>query len=275
MLPTQGPPTLAGMEERDPMVEELRAPVLLVTERRTMKLRDRVRATRDLLRHHLLQQGKDAPEFVKLPTEQSLAVEYSTGRNVVRHALAALQQEGLISRTQGSGTALRRIKIRTVHLKLRGLALGLAHGGEQISYETQRIEFRPAPAPVAEIFGIVVGTRIAVFERRCYYKGNTLSLNSRYLLAGIAENLLANDETETNDWYGALERAAGTKIAGARTITEALAADEWLAPDLVIPIGSPIFMVHRTVYDVEGGALEFDLTRSRGDLIEMETWTPR
>lgn len=238
-----------------------------------MRLRDRVRAVRDLIRHQLLEQSHEQSDPVRLPCEHELALEYSTSRNVVRHALAALQQEGFVRRTQGSGTAVRKPKIRVDQTRLRGLALGLAKNGDLIYYEPQLIEYRPAPAPIADALGLVVGAQVAVIERRAAYGGVPLSLNSRYLPMSIGKRIL--DEQPTNDWFGALEHAAGVPLAGARTIIEAALADEWLAPDLGLPVGSAVILMHRTILDINDQVVEFDLTRSRGDLLDMEYWTPR
>ena len=241
----------------------------------TLKRRDSVRAVRDLLRHQLLQQEKDAPELMVVRSEAELAREYFTGRNVIRLALASLQREGIIRRVPGAGTFVRRRKIRVRHLRLEGLALGLVHNGNDISYEPTLIEFRPAPESVALALGVPTGSSIAVVERRSSYHGKPCSLNSRYLPAELADRLLGDDQLDTVDWYSALERAAGVKVAGARTITEAIIADELLAPDLGLSIGAPVILMHRTVLSVDGRVLEFNLTRSRGDLVEIETWTDR
>jgi GntR family transcriptional regulator, uxu operon transcriptional repressor len=51
--------------------------------------------------------GHDAGPGTKLPTERRLAVELGVTRTMVRHALAALEAEGRISREVGRGTFLR------------------------------------------------------------------------------------------------------------------------------------------------------------------------
>ncbi len=46
-------------------------------------------------------------ETEKLPTEQTLCQEFEASRQTIRHALSVLVQEGLIERTQGSGSRIR------------------------------------------------------------------------------------------------------------------------------------------------------------------------
>lgn len=238
-----------------------------------MRRRDSVRAVRDLIRHELLESEWSGERV--LPTETELAREHCTGRNVIRLALEALSAEGIVERVPGSGTFLRRRKLRVRHLRLEGLALGLASNGSDVHYEPQLMEFRPAPGAVAAALGVEVGDRVAVIERRSYYGDQTASFNSRFLPAGVADAMLEAGDLSTSDWFSALERAAGAKIAGARTVVEAGIADIFLAPELDVAVGAPVILMHRTVSTVDGTVVEFNLTRSRGDLISIETWTER
>lgn len=56
----------------------------------------------DRLREDLARNGGQAG--YRLPTEQELAQQYRLSRQTVRHALALLEEEGLIQRRQGSGS---------------------------------------------------------------------------------------------------------------------------------------------------------------------------
>jgi DNA-binding FadR family transcriptional regulator len=58
---------------------------------------------------HLILTRCEQPDFApagRLPTERTLAVEFGVTRTMVRHALAVLEAEGLISREVGRGTFL-------------------------------------------------------------------------------------------------------------------------------------------------------------------------
>lgn len=52
--------------------------------------------------------GGDLPAGTRLPSLTDLATEFGVASLTVRHALARLQEEGLIARIQGSGTYVRR-----------------------------------------------------------------------------------------------------------------------------------------------------------------------
>ncbi len=54
-----------------------------------------------------IQSGLLPPES-KLDTEDILMEQYQAGRNTIRHAVALLEEEGLLVRRQGSGTYIRR-----------------------------------------------------------------------------------------------------------------------------------------------------------------------
>jgi GntR family transcriptional regulator len=65
-----------------------------------------------------------------LPSEVSLAKEFTASRNAVREALAILSAEGLITRVQGTGTVVAGHKVQHGLERLRGLAETLREHGE-------------------------------------------------------------------------------------------------------------------------------------------------
>ncbi len=239
--------------------------------------RDHVRAVRDLLRHELLC-GNIGPGTV-LPSEEELEREYSVGRNVIRLALAALQQEGLIRRVQGSGTFVRKTKLRISRQHLNSLAHAAETAGPTAStarvvYETQLVEYRPAPGVVAAALEIPVGATIAVLERKSFFGAEPCSLTTRYVPGDVAARL-EEGALRSPDWLSALEAAFDEPVVSARVVTEAALADELLAPDLGVLPGAPILLRHLYMYSGTGRVVAFMVTRMRGDLVEIENWVDR
>jgi GntR family transcriptional regulator len=240
-----------------------------------MKRRDSVRAVRDVLRYELLHQGDHASRSAgALPSESELALDHATSRNVIRLALLALQQEGIVERVQGAGTFGLTAKARQNQSRLAGLATGLGSRGHLVAHEPQLVELRPAPTAVAAALDLLAGEEVLVVERKGSFDGTPYCLSTRYLPGRLAPRLLALDLT-TPDWYAAIEAAAGMPVSGARLLTEATLADDLLAPELGVTVGSPVMLLQRTVFTVDDRPVELSFTRVRGDLYEIETWLER
>jgi GntR family transcriptional regulator len=242
---------------------------------RALRRRDSVRVVRDLLRYELLHQAdRAAPGPRPLPSEADLAREYSTSRNVIRLALAALHREGIVERVPGAGTFVTTARVRQRQARLEGLASSLGSESHLVRQVPELVELRPAPRPVARALDLATGDEVLVVERRGLYDGRPCSLTTRYLPTALAPALLEGDLSHL-DWYGAIEQAAGVALAGARVLTEAVLADDHLAPELEVPVGSPVLLLQRVVYTVTGAPVELSLTRVRGDVFEHETWLER
>jgi DNA-binding FadR family transcriptional regulator len=81
----------------------------------------------------------------RLPTERQLATDLHVTRTMVRHALAALEAEGRISREVGRGTFVRRA--RTVQLR-DGRASGSRHDVAPAHVMAVRRMFEPQVLPL-------------------------------------------------------------------------------------------------------------------------------
>lgn len=242
---------------------------------RALRRRDSVRAVRDLLRFELLhQQDRTGPSPRALPSESELAREYATSRNVVRLALSALHREGIVERIPGAGTFVTTARVRQRQVRLEGLASSLGSESHLVRQVPELVEIRPAPRPVARALDLQPGDDVLVVERKGIFDGRPCSLTTRYLPTRLAPSLLEGDVARV-DWYGAIESAAGVELAGARVLTEAGLADDVLAPELGVAVGSPVLLLQRVVFTVADDPVELSLTRVRGDVFEHETWLER
>ena len=79
------------------------------------------------LRNHLrdeILQGRLAP-LAQLPSEAELIARFEVSRITVRHALAALHAEGLITKVQGKGSFVAPPRLSPPQDRLRGLSESL------------------------------------------------------------------------------------------------------------------------------------------------------
>lgn len=66
----------------------------------------------DILRARIA--AGELPPGAKIPSEPSLVQQYELGRTTVRHAIAVLRGEGLVTSVRGRGTRVREAVQRTV-----------------------------------------------------------------------------------------------------------------------------------------------------------------
>jgi GntR family transcriptional regulator len=91
----------------------------------------------------------------RLPSEDELARMLNVSRTTVRTALHSLEQDGLITRRRALGTTINRhVRPATLGLqRLVGFDWLLKEKGHEVTVDL-RWERQPAPADMAEVFGV-------------------------------------------------------------------------------------------------------------------------
>lgn len=117
----------------------------------------------------------------KLSSQSELARRYGTSRHAVRRALKALADEGLISCWQGrEATLLSQPVIYQIGQKTR-LATGLRARGHSVEVGiVQTRADRRLSAPIAELLGMVPGTRVPFAEFIHHVDGLPTALGRHY-----------------------------------------------------------------------------------------------
>ncbi|WP_197094194.1 GntR family transcriptional regulator [Nonomuraea sp. SBT364] len=219
------------------------------------------------LRRHLLSLLRDklAPHD-RLPTERSLAEEFSASRLTVRLVLDQLELEGRVYRVQGSGTFASEPRIaKSVELtsfsedmRARGLRPG------SLAVTEERI---PAGAEVGYALGISPAAEVLHVRRVRTADGEPICLEHSYLPSALVPGELG--EALRGSLY---EELAGHGLAPRRAeqTIRATVLDPADARELRVPAFSPAFLVQRTAYDARGRAVERALSLYRADRYSYE-----
>jgi GntR family transcriptional regulator len=202
-----------------------------------------------------------------LPSEAELARRFGCSRNVLREALDALRQEGLISRVPGVGTFSVVEKQLYGHDLLRSLAEQLDDGAQRIITSPLEARLMPAPLSVSLMLGLKPDEEVVFFERRLYLDGTPLSVWASYLPASIAGDLLDCELSE--DFYKLLEEDLRLHLGVAEICIDALCADEALASLLESEVGGPILHLTRLMRQSDGEPLELGFVHLRGERIQF------
>ncbi|MEV1176004.1 GntR family transcriptional regulator [Nonomuraea sp. NPDC049784] len=224
---------------------------------------ERPAAKSEQLRRHLegLLVGELAPHE-RLPTERSLAEEFSVSRLTVRRVLDQLEREGRVYRVQGSGTFVSEPRIRksveltsfSEDMRSRGLRPGsLEVGCERI----------PAGADIGYALQISPSSEVLHIRRVRTADDEPICLEHSYLPVELVPDDLGPELH--GSLYEVLSARYGLTLHRAEQAIKATVLDPDDARALHAPPFSPAFLVQRTGFDIRGRAIERADSLYRGD----------
>lgn len=190
----------------------------------------------------------------KLPAEPELAASLGVSRATLREALRSLAEDGYLSRKPGAGTHVSQGQQVATNLNSNfGVADIIRSMGMVPGTQSMKIEVVDASEDVAKGLGVKAGSRVAIIERVRTADGRPMVFSTSYFPVsddnGRAQKLRSLGHESL---YTVLERLAGVHIEyGNGTLMPAL-ANEFLAEQLSIPIGSLLMHLRQIDYDDRG-----------------------
>jgi GntR family transcriptional regulator len=233
-----------------------------------------------------IESGRYAPGE-QLPTLDKLAEQHGCSLIVIRKAMDMLRQQGLVVTRQGKGTFVReRPAARRHGINRYSKALWRAgkpiltaeaesqgHTAGQIMRELAEV---PAPANVAERFGIEPGTPVWVRRRTTLVDDRPNQLaDSYYELDVVDGTLIKQEQTGPGGGYARLEEAGQARYGDDYELDEICEEFTVRMPTgpesvaLQLPAGTPVVDLIRTTYDTRGRAVEVMLAVIAGDMVHM------
>lgn len=201
---------------------------------------------------------------VPLPSEELLGKEYEVSRITVRHALSALEQEGIITRKRGKGTFVSE-KARSLESpRLSGFIEDIISMGIKTKTKLIDLSWMTAPENVRERLKLRKQDQTLRIEKVRLIKGNSFSHVFNYLPPDIGKNIPSDKLTE-KPLLMILEDDLNIRVDTAIQTVEATIADAQLATLLEIRVGEPLLKVERTVFDVKQRPVEYVSVLYRAD----------
>jgi GntR family transcriptional regulator len=200
----------------------------------------------------------------EIPSELELCRHYRVSRGTIRQAIADLVQQGLVCRRQGSGSFVSQPK-------LEGSVLGSyrLYRKEGVPFDVfarvLRCERRATSGEVGRILGLAPDEEVYELERVRFVQDRPVSIQVSYLPARLCPGLESRDLAGAH-LYDVLQREYGTIFLRAEEFVEPVLADEYVAGQLQVAAGSPLFLVERHSYLIDDRIGEFRRARVRGDL---------
>jgi GntR family transcriptional regulator len=127
-----------------------------------------------------------------------------------------------------------------------------------------------ADSDVARHLGLPTGTNVMRIQRVRLADGVSVSFDETYLPLHIGEQIVTHD-LEANPIFALLEQRYNIPLVEADYTLEAASADQPIAFELGVPVGTPIFLIERTSYTVDDQPVDYEKLYYRGDLIRFKT----
>jgi GntR family transcriptional regulator len=190
-----------------------------------------------------------------LPVEQDLAAEHRVSRATVRRALAALEEEGLITRRQGSGTFVSLDgKPRPIAADFSDALAHLTAMGRTTSVQLLAFGYEEAPATAAEALGLPCGALVQRSVRVRALDGAPFSHLTTFVPEVIGRTY-AEADLASKPLLSLLERSGHVLARATQSVGAQLATPD-VAAALDIETGSALIALTRTVFDQDGRGIE-------------------
>ncbi|MEM9541457.1 MAG: phosphonate metabolism transcriptional regulator PhnF [Cyanobacteria bacterium P01_E01_bin.42] len=206
----------------------------------------------------------------RLPAEIQLSERFGVNRHTLRRAIALLRDEGLVRVDRGRGTFVASTPIRYPIGKRVRYNEALKAQGQTPSIQTVRCLQIPANETIAQELTLDFGDGVALVERLGLADGQPISICTSYFPLQRFPDILQHVESRTSKSISKLLHEV-YRCDHLRQETRISARP--VKPDdarlLQIPLNQPVLLVESTNTDRQGNAIEYGVTRFRGDLMEL------
>ena len=204
----------------------------------------------------------------KLPTEAALAARFGVNRHTVRHALAALAEQGLVHSRQGAGVFVAQRPTdyplgRRVRFHQNVLA-----AGQTPSRQINRTETRGSDVEEARALRLKPGDPVHVVEGISLADGQPIAAFRSVFPAPRFPGFLTLVR-ETGSITGALSATGLPDYTRAETRLTAQLADPVLALALAVRAGAPVLRTVAVNVDPKGVPVEHGLTWFAGERVTL------
>lgn len=212
------------------------------------------------------------PRGAKIPTEPMLCEEFGMSRVTVRQAVEILENKGFVERQQGRGTFVKETGV---------LGLGWSFGqSEDVEFLAQNtwlelISKRKIRTSKTVAVDLELSRGEPVYMIKGIRHSNNLTDNRKaiyraYITEAIGRKILIQP-IESQLFFLEVERIYGEPFKSSKRIISAASADEKMAEEMNIQIGSPV-LVTKGIYSSEfDGPLLVASTLYAGDSFQSVT----
>lgn len=200
-----------------------------------------------------------------LPSEQALAAELGVSQGTVRKALDSLVAENLIERRQGKGTFVAKHTSESTHFRF--FKLTYDDGGHAEPTCRESIVTRRTSEPhETEQLGLSPDADVYVLHRTRLIDDKPI-LRERIVVPVSVFPGLDAKQPIPNTLYTFYQSEYNVYIANASEKLKSVAADQDIANALILPFGTPVLLVDRIAFGVNGRPVELRRSHINTDIM--------
>ncbi len=208
------------------------------------------------------------PIGARLPVETELASRFGVNRHTVRRALSALSERGSISIEPGRGTFVRAPRLAYPITRRTRFSETVARTGGSPRGTLVRSWQTTAAGRMAEDLELAEGTPLLAMDNLRLIEGEPVSLTTHHFplprFATLADAFAASGSVTQ-----ALAALGVSDYVRRLTRVHCRASTDDEARLLRAPSGSPVLVVESINAEAGGGPVEYGLSRSVGERLEL------
>jgi len=195
-------------------------------------------------------------------SERELAKMHGVSLMTARHALTALEQEGVVRRRRGAGTFVAPPKIHFNKL----MSFTELMAGRNLAACSKMLSFTAVDdeQEVAASLGLAGNTPLHKVVRLRLGANEVFALETCYLSAKEFSNLTRSAITR-GSLFSILQHDYGIQLAYADEEVDAIAADSTTAQLLQVPRGHPLLRMRQVIFSTKGTPAVYVLGLYRSD----------
>ena len=213
------------------------------------------------------------PAGEPLPSERVLAGELAVSRTTVRHALLALQQQGLVRLEAGRGWFLTSMVSEPPNELVSFSEMARARGLTP-SAKVIRQQLVAATIDDAEQLQIAPGAEVFELVRLRFLDGMAVAISETRVPLWCAPELGAHDFSSAS-LFAVLEETYGVSPLRAEFTLQAHSAATWEADLLELEAGDPVLVCWETTFETAERPIEIAKITYRGDRYRLHATARR
>jgi GntR family histidine utilization transcriptional repressor len=152
-----------------------------------------------VIKKHICQKIESGqwPQHYKVPSENELTQAFDVSRMTARRALQELTEQGILVRTQGSGTFVATFKSQSSLLEIRNISDEIHERGHKHHAEQLKLESIAVTEEVAILLNVKNDEHVFFSQVLHFEDKQPIQLEQRYVNASLVPDYLLQDFTKT------------------------------------------------------------------------------